>query len=236
MPFEKKQKKFITDSPKLNFFFGLIIGIAVVALVGFGITAGKWNNSDTNNSNDPEKIAGEQNSEAPVIDFKISENDYVLGSKDAPVKIFEFSDFQCPYCARHHETMHKIVQDYDGKVAWVFKQFPIASHPLALPGALASECAGEQNKFWEMSDVIFENQQSLTAESFDKFAKDLDLDTDAFSACMDEERYKDKIVSDYNSGVEAGVRGTPSNFINNQMIPGAVPYESLKEVIDDLLK
>ncbi|MBU4360590.1 DsbA family protein [Patescibacteria group bacterium] len=238
MPFEKKQTKFITESPKLNFFFGLIIGVAVISLIGFGVVAGKLdgNNKQNQDNSNKQEVAGEQNPEALVVDLKIDENDHFLGNKDASVKIFVFSDFQCPYCARHHETLHQIAEEYGDKIAWVFKQFPIASHPLGMHGALASECAGEQGKFWEMADMIFENQQTLTAESFDKFADDLNLNVDEYKNCVVSEKYKEKILTDYNLGVESGVRGTPSNFINNEMVPGAVPYENIKSIIDDLLK
>ena len=161
MPFEKKQTKFITESPKLNFFFGLIIGVAVISLIGFGLTAGKLDNNDNQNQDNPntQQVAGEQNPEVPVVDLKINENDHFLGNKDAPVKIFEFSDFQCPYCSNFHITMHQIIKEYGDKIAWVYKQFPISSHPLGMPGAIASECAGEQGKFWEMSDLILSNQE-----------------------------------------------------------------------------
>jgi len=232
------QKKFITDSPKINFFIGLILGIALISTVGFvglGLNKKTASNGQVNNNN--EQVAGEQiNTEQKVVDLKILDTDYVLGDKNAPVKIFEFSDFQCPYCAKHHETLHQIVKDYQGKVAWVFKQFPIQSHPLGYPGALASECAGEQGKFWEMSDIIFKNQSTLTAESFSKFAKDLKLDVEKFSACYKDEKYKEKILADYNLGINSGVQGTPSNFINNESVPGAVPIDELKQIIDQILK
>jgi len=226
-------KKFITDSPKVNFFFGLILGVAIIAVIGFGIVlVGKDNGSNVNNK---PTVAGEDQ-EPVVVDLQINNDDHVLGDKNAPVKIFTFSDFQCPYCSRHHETLHQIADEYDGQVVWIFKHFPLASHPIAMPGSLATECAGEQGKFWEMSDKIFENQQTLTEDSFADFASELGLDTGQFNSCFENETYKDKILADYNQGIDAGVRGTPSNFINGEMIPGAVPFENLKEIIDNLLE
>lgn len=229
------EKKFITESPKLNFFFGLIIGVAVVALVGFGGLMLTRDNSNGSQDKQPE-VAGEQQPDQPSVDLKIADGDHFLGNKKASVKIFTFSDFQCPYCARHHETMHQLVDEYGDQIAWVFKQFPIASHPLGMPGALATECADEQGKFWEMSDKIFESQQTLAADSFATFAQELGLDVDQFNSCMDDEKYKNKILADYNLGIESGVRGTPSNFINNESVPGAIPLENLKEMVDNLLK
>jgi protein-disulfide isomerase len=229
-------KKFLTDSPKTNFFFGLVAGVAVVALAGFIILA--ITNTSSNsivNKDDEEKVAGEQQV-VPEVNLEIQENDVILGNPNAEVKIFEFSDFQCPYCAVFHEVMHQIVDEYGDSVAWIYKQFPIASHPLGMPGALATECANEQGKFWEMSDKIFSNQDTLSQDSFEKFAEELELNVDVFNSCIVDERYKDKIMTDYNLGIDSGVQGTPTNFINGQMIPGAVPYENMKEIIDELLK
>ncbi|PIT89601.1 disulfide bond formation protein DsbA [Candidatus Kuenenbacteria bacterium CG10_big_fil_rev_8_21_14_0_10_36_11] len=234
------QKKFITDSPKLNFFLGLVLGVAIISTAGFfslGLAKKSNNNQANNNQNNGEQVAGEQAEQPEIkVDLKIAETDHVLGDKNAPIKIFEFSDFQCPYCARHHETLNKIVADYKGQVAWIFKQFPIQSHPLGLPGALASECAAEQGKFWEMADMIFKNQTTLTTESFAKFAQSLGLDTEKFNTCYKDEKYKEKIAADYNLGIDSGVQGTPSNFVNNQSVPGAVPYEEFKQIIEQLLK
>ncbi|HPA25201.1 MAG TPA: DsbA family protein [bacterium] len=238
---KNESKKFITDSPKTNFFIGLVLGVAIISTIGFvglGITKkDSTKNTATNSENSGQQVAGEQaEAKEPVVDLKITDSDHVWGDKNAPVKIFEFSDFQCPYCAKHHETLKKIVEDYDGQVAWVFKQFPIQSHPLGMPGALASECANEQGKFWEMSDMIFSNQSTLTAESFASFAKDLGLDTEKFNTCVKDAKYTERITADYNLGIDSGVQGTPSNFINNKLVPGALPYENIKSVIDDLLK
>jgi len=233
MPIEKNSKSFITNSPKINFFFGLILGVALISTVGFFSGSISLNNSSNGNN-----VKGEQDTndtQNQPINLEIQENDYVLGNRNAEVKVFEFSDFQCPYCSIFHEVMHQVVDEYGDQVAWVFKQFPIASHPLGMPGSLATECAGEQGKFWEMSDKIFSNQETLSLDSFEKFAQELNLDTDQFNTCVAEEKYKDKILADYNLGIELGVGGTPTNFINGQMVPGAVPFENMKEIIDEIL-
>src|SRR4030042_2856959 len=126
MPFEKQTKKFITDSPKTNFFFGLVIGVAIVGLLGFGGLILTRDDSGSDSDKNPE-VAGEQE-ETTAPNLEITDTDHVLGDKNAPVVIFEFSDFQCPYCAQHHSTLHQLVKDYEGKVAWVFKHFPLTSH------------------------------------------------------------------------------------------------------------
>jgi protein-disulfide isomerase len=226
-------KKFITESPKINFFFGLLVGIAVVALVGFSLLAITNDSEKKVVKTGEEQVAGEQ--QVAEVSLEINENDHVLGNRNASVKVFEFSDFQCPYCSMFHEVMHQIADEYGDQIAWVYKQFPIASHPLGMPGSMATECAGEQGKFWEMADEIFNNQETLSQDSFETFAEELGLDVNQFNSCVADEKYYDKIVSDYNLGIDAGVQGTPTNFINGQMIPGAVPYENMKELIDELL-
>ncbi len=233
---EEKKEKFITNSPKANFFIGLLAGVAIISLVGFGYLGNNQNKNNNSNGeqNNSEQVAGEQGEGEKNIELAITEGDYVLGNPDAPVKVFEFSDFQCPYCQRFHVTMHRLVEEYDGQVAWIFKHFPISSHPLAYPGALATECAGEQGKFWEMSDKIYEDK-NLNQESFAQFAEEMNLNMDQYNSCIEEERHKEKIASDYNLGVESGVRGTPTNFVNNQAVPGAVPYENMVEIVENIL-
>jgi protein-disulfide isomerase len=224
-------KKFITDSPKTNFFLGILVGVAIISVAGFGFLA------LSNGDKDTKQVAGEQdnlNGEAKVVEMEITKNDHVLGNPNAPIKIFEFSDFQCPYCQKFHEVMHKVIEERGDEVAWVFKQFPIASHPLGMPGAMATECAGEQGKFWEMSDKIFDNFDTNTADSFAVYAEELGLNVDQYNSCVENEKYKEKIVNDYNLGAESGVRGTPSSFVNGQLLPGAVPFENMQEIIDSL--
>lgn len=221
-----------------NFLLGMVSGIAVLAVIGMVIFGTLY---FTNKSADDGQVAGEeidnneQQDEQPV-NLEIAETDWVLGSRDAKVKVFEFSDFQCPYCARFHEVMHQIVEEYPDDVAWIYKQFPIRSHPLGPPGAVATECAGEQGKFWQMADMIFENQDNLTEDSFAAFAQNLGLDMGKYNSCYENNPYEEKILTEYNLGVDLGVRGTPSNFINGQLVPGAVPYESMKQIVEDILQ
>lgn len=229
---KKETKKFITDSPKTNFWFGLILGIAIISTLAYFTNGFSFINN--NSEKNQQQVAGEQQ-KSTQVNLEIAEGDHVLGNPDASIKVFEFSDFQCPYCSMFHNTMHQIVDEHSDQVAWVYKQFPIASHPLGMPGALATECAAEQGKFWEMSDIIFANQDTLTEDSFAEFAEELDLDMEEYNTCYSEQKYKEKILVDYNLGIESGVGGTPTNFVNGEILPGAVPYEDMKRIIEDLL-
>ena len=234
------EKKNAKENKKQNkgFAMGLVSGIAVIAVIGMIVFGTLY---FTNQAGDGD-VAGDDTKQedpgdgTPEVILSIADNDYVLGNPDAKIKIFEFSDFQCPYCARFHEVMNQILDEYPNDVAWIFKQFPIQSHPLGMPGAMATECAGDQGKFWEMSDEIFSNQETLAAEDFAVFAEDLGLDIDTFNQCMSDNPHGEKIANDYQTGIASGVRGTPSSFVNGNIIPGALPYESMKQMVDELLK
>ena len=243
----KTSKLFQNSNPKLVFVLGVVVGVGVFSLISLIILLGMAVSSDdedsavnTNSNTNTNQVADTNTAPtASAIDTSkivISDSEEVYGNEDADITFVEFSDFQCPYCVRFHEVMHQIVDEYPNDVAWIFKQFPIQSHPLGMPGAMATECAGDQGKFWEMSDMIFSNQQALAAESFAIFAGDLGLDVDTFNQCMSDNPHAEKIANDYQTGISSGVRGTPSSFVNGNIVPGAFPYESMKQMIDELLK
>ena len=171
--------------------------------------------------------------------FQLGEKDHLRGNPEAPVTIVEFSDFQCPFCERFHKTVQQVLADYPDQVRWVYKHFPLDSiHSQARSAAEASECAWEQkgNKgFWQFADLLFENQQKLGKGLYQELAKELGLDEEQFNTCLSSRKYKDKVEVDYQQGIKAGVRGTPGSFVNEQEIPGAVPYETLKSAVERVL-
>ncbi|EKE06013.1 MAG: hypothetical protein ACD_19C00120G0002 [uncultured bacterium] len=118
----------------------------------------------------------------------------------------------------------------------VYKYFPLSFHPNAQKAAEAAECASEQGKFWEYHDTLFDNQQNgFSITNFKQWAKDLNLNTSKFNDCLDTGKYASKVQADEADGQNRGVNGTPATFVNGQLISGAVPYESFKSVIDQLL-
>ena len=188
----------------------------------------------------------------PQIIRNISlDDDPIKGNPDAPITIVEFSDFQCPFCARFHEsTLPLLEQNYisTGKVNFVYRDFPIQSiHPNAIPAALAAECADEQEKFWEMHDMIFESQKawqdlqiSQSANLFKQYVSEIGLDEDQFASCLDSGKYLEEIRNDLNDGRTYGVTGTPGFFVGNEKIGftkliGAQPFSSFQRVIDEQL-
>ena len=129
--------------------------------------------------------------------------------------------------------MNQILNDYQGKVRLVYKHFPLGFHPNAQKAAEASECAGEQEKFWEYHDKLFENQPNgYSLEKFKQWAKELGLNASKFDTCLEDGKYSQKVQADYQEGANKGVNGTPATFVNGQLVSDALPYEAFKQIID----
>lgn len=183
---------------------------------------------------------------------KISlDDDPVRGDANAPITILEFSDFQCPFCARFHtQTLPSLLEIYidTGKVNFVYRDFPIQSiHPNALPAAVAAECADEQGKFWQYHDMLFENQESWSGlgntqavTMFKQYASELELVQETFDNCLESGKYLDEVRKDLDDGRAYDVTGTPGFFIGNEKIGfvklnGAQPLEAFQQVIESQL-
>jgi protein-disulfide isomerase len=167
----------------------------------------------------------------------------VRGPKDAKVTIVEFSDFQCPYCARAHQTISdQVMKEYDGKVKLVYKNFPLGFHPWAEPAAVAAACAFDQDPdaFWKLYDYFFTNQQQLNPQNVkEKAAEELKgtkVNMDKWNDCVDNKKTLDRIKADQAEGQSVGVTGTPAFLINGRKISGAQPFQNFKAVIDDELQ
>jgi protein-disulfide isomerase len=171
--------------------------------------------------------------EAPKVDVS-TDNDPVRGAKDAKVTIIEFSDFECPYCRRVQPALKRLLEEYDGRVRLVFRDFPLSIHKNAQKAAEAAQCAAEQDKFWPYHDKLFE-VTALSPDDLKKYASELELDPDKFNACLDSGQYAQEVADDMKDGQEAGVNSTPSFFINGQPLSGAVPYERFQEIVDAAL-
>lgn len=167
--------------------------------------------------------------------FAITESDHVRGNFNAPITLVEFSDFECPFCERHYPTMNQILNNYPDQVRIIYKHFPLSFHPNAQKAAESSECASEQGKFWEYHDKLFDNQPNgFSADKFKQWAVELKLNAKKFNDCLDSDKYAQKVQADFQEGAQTGVNGTPATFINGQLVSGAMPYESFKQIIDSL--
>lgn len=174
----------------------------------------------------------------PAIDPKV---DHIRGDVNAEITIVEYSDFECPFCQRHHPTMQQLVDEYKGKVNWVYRHFPLSFHPNAEPAAIASECAAEiggNDAFWKFTDKVFETQGEWNYESY---AKDIGLDAAKFKECVASGKWKQHVQDDTNGGSQGGIQGTPGNIVmsnktkEKRLVSGAQPTQNFKTVIDELL-
>lgn len=153
------------------------------------------------------------------------------GPQQAAVTLVVFSDFQCPYCAKLEPTLAQVLAAYPSDVRVVFKQFPLGMHPNARPAALASLAAGQQGKFWEMHDLLFQNSADLSRAKLEALALTLGLDVPAFVAAMDGPTLAQQVDSDLAQGRAANVRGTPSLFVNGWLATNR-SLDGLRALID----
>lgn len=159
------------------------------------------------------------------------------GDPSAAVVIEEFSDFQCPYCSMAQENLRRIQVEYSDEVYVDFKHFPLKSiHPNAETAAEASECARDQEKFWEMHDAMFDNPFGLDKYSLTETAVSIGLDEEKFTTCLDSGEKNKIVLADLDEGLNRGVRGTPTFFINGKMLVGALPYEEIKKEVEDAIQ
>lgn len=158
------------------------------------------------------------------------------GSADARVTIVEFSDFQCPYCGRLAPILKQVLAAYPTQVRLVYRNMPLTSlHPDAAKAAEAAVCAESQGKFWEMHDLLFAEQNSLSVDALKEKAKRLGLDSAQFDSCLDSGKSRDAVNTDAEAGAELGLAATPSSFVNGRFINGAATFERWKAIINDEL-
>jgi protein-disulfide isomerase len=170
---------------------------------------------------------------------EITEKDHVYGDPEAPITIIEYSDFQCPFCARFHPTMEEIVAK-NSDVKWVYRHWPLGNHPEAVPSAIASECVAElggNDSFWAFAKYAFENQRSLGDELYMSFVENSDLDKDAYTTCYEEGRYMDKVQQDYLDGDLSGITGTPGSVLvsangSSLNFSGALDFDTVQSLIE----
>lgn len=179
---------------------------------------------------------------------EVTSDDHFRGNKNANIVLVEYSDMECPFCKRFHPTMKQVIADYGDKVKWVYRHFPLSFHANAQKEAEAAECAaklGGNDAFWKYVDAILDRTSSngtgFALEKLVPLAKELGLNETKFKVCLDSEEFTQKVKNQITSGTEEGVTGTPGTIIINasgdtQLIPGAIPYEQIKPIIDKTLQ
>lgn len=217
---------------------GLIIASSIVLTSNGGINIGT------------KKAATAAANSAAVIDedLTILADDHVIGNKDADVVIFEWSDPECPFCKRHHETMNEVLKAYPGKIAWVYRHFTLDFHTYAKKEAESMECAqkvGGDEGFQKYADKLFtttKGNNDLKREDLTKFAVSLGFDKAAFDSCVDSGEMAERIQRDQDAGMRNGVQGTPYSIVINtktgkqRPINGAQPIEMVKATLSQLIQ
>jgi protein-disulfide isomerase len=157
--------------------------------------------------------------------------DHVLGNPDAPVTLLEYGDYECPYCAAAAPVLRQVVTESGGRVRLIFRNFPLPSvHPFALTAALAAEAAGEQGAFWPMHELIFARQDRLDDAALRAYADEVGIDGSRVVGAA-AQVFGDKVEADFAAGLEAGVGGTPTVFIDGRLYSGRVEAGALRRAI-----
>lgn len=160
------------------------------------------------------------------------DRDHIRGPQQAPVTLLEYGDFQCPFCGAAHPVVEAVRATMGDSLSFAFRHFPLTTvHPYALSAAEAAEAAGAQGYFWEMHDLLFEDQSHLEIGDLIARARALNLDLEEFTAALASEAFDDRIQADFLSGVRSGVSGTPTFFVNGVRYGGAVDYENLLRAV-----
>ncbi|MFH1822638.1 MAG: thioredoxin domain-containing protein [Patescibacteria group bacterium] len=210
-------------------FLILLVLFAIALVIIFFVRQDKLavNNNDELKLSNEDIINGADSIKIEEVK-DINEADHYLGDLNAPVQVIIYSDFDCPFSAAFYDTFEKIKAEFSNQVVIAFRHYYLSSHPLALSASLAAECAAEQDKFWEMHDKLFmaKKEDLLSTSRINEEAANIGLDLVKFSNCLETEKYKDKIDEQMLAGSQAGVIGTPTIFVNKEILPGAYPFEN----------
>lgn len=245
-------------SPKQTFLFGIVGGFLVFCTIGFfillnmylgGDFAAKKADAGSNNRiavadqgaqpSQPTQPTQPLNGSVREVDESV---DHIRGNVDASITIVEYSDLECPFCSRFHDTMKQVIDQYGDDVRWVYRHFPLTSiHPNAVPAALASECAGAQGKFWEFTDLVFESQAAgVNTTALQGIAQRVGLNMNQYNDCVESREFQSKVTQDTQDAAAVGGRGTPHSILigpngETQVISGAQPFTVVEQAIQQYL-
>jgi len=166
------------------------------------------------------------------LTLPVGDRDHLLGNPRSVITLLEYGDYECPYCGRAHVEVKRLLAELGDTIRFSFRNFPLSQiHPYALTGALAAEAAAQQDQFWNMHNMILENQRGLSSDKIRGFAKTLSLDLEQFARDMEAPELSDRVQEDFMSGVRSGVNGTPTFFINGKRHNGTADFESLRDAL-----
>lgn len=185
----------------------------------------------------PNNLTNDVNIDSEIVAQRLQLlNAPYIGNPDAPIVIVEFSDFECPFCRQAFPILKQMIAKNSDYVKFVYLDFPISSiHDMAIPAAHAARCANEQGKFWQYHDNLFQNQDNLSQSTFLALAELNGLDKNDFVVCMDSQKYIQDIQNQFQLGLELGVMGTPTFFVNGRRFSGVLPPDIWDQIINVLL-
>lgn len=249
--------------PRAAFWFGILSGLGVLFTIGFFVllvlflqkdstpTASRNTNTApvaTTNTNTAQPPAQpRQITASPVQLAAVSDTDWNRGEANAPVTFVEYSDLECPFCKRFHQTMQQVMQNYQGQVRWVYRHFPLETlHSKAPKESAAAECTGElggNDAFWKFIDRVYEitpSNDGLDAATLPDIAEYAGVDRAAFQTCLDSGKHDEKVQNQYGEAVTAGGQGTPYSVIligdTTYPVNGAETYDTIKRFLDAQLQ
>lgn len=219
--------------------YGTPIAVVIAGLLISGAVL--WSNGNASGTSRQQSGAQQALVHEPSGDFRLpNESDHVRGNRDAKIAIIEFSDFECPFCARLHPTLTRIVEE-NKDVKWVYRHFPLSSiHSRALSAAAASECIaklGSNDAFWNFADTAFADQRKLGSNLYEELARSAGIDSSAFNACTKDKSIASEVRADLDEVTNIGGRGTPFAVVvaasgKLSTFSGALPYEQVSAVIE----
>lgn len=212
-------------------FIGIGVVTVIIVIIG-ALTIG----------NRPGKNQDQKTLDKAKVEMLVRGDTHAVRAAKAKVTVVEFGDFQCPACGVAHTVAKQIKNDYKGRINFAFREFPLIQvHKNAYVAALAAEAAGGQGKFWEMHDLLFENQEKWSEKKdpvdvFAVYAKKIGIDVDKFKKDVKDKKYDKNIQSDMDDGTQLGISSTPTFFINDKVYPGVLKYDEFKSNIEGELK
>jgi protein-disulfide isomerase len=187
------------------------------------------------------QINKQEKKQKPIQQINLDDDPFI-GSDSAALTIVTFSDYQCPFCRNFYiNILPELKKNYinTGKIKYVYRDYPLKIHKFAINAAMAANCSGEQGKYWEMHDKLYENQEKWNKvknanDIFKQYSVELGLNTYMFNECLDSEKYRDEVINDKNEAKEYGVLSTPTLFLNGQMLRGGYfqSYELFEKYIE----
>src|SRR3989344_2588888 len=209
---------------KDKFVLAIVISIVLLLVGGFIFTSKTGSSSSSNSSN--KKL------------LEIVSDDYIKGNKDASVTLVEHLDFECEACGAYYPLVKQLAEEFKNEVRFVNRYFPLPGHKNGLPAALAVEAAGKQGKYWEMHNILFDNQKSWGEKQspdpaiFEGYAKQIGLNMEQYKKDVVSKEVKERVDRDKNAGIRLGVSGTPTFFLNGEKIPNPKTAEDFKTFIN----